>query len=198
MAWDWTLVSAPAQEPVSLTEAKLQCKVDMVIDDVLIEGYIRASRQAFEEYASRGPFTQTWKLVGPGFNDEIRLPRAAPLQSVEWVKYYDNSNVLQTLSASVYTAELVAEPGYLFRTPYQVWPAVGPRPDAVQVQYIVGWASVATIPAPIKQGMLLLIAHWYRNRETVVIGNVVTQLPFSVESLWAPWRVWMRPMDCAS
>lgn len=196
MAWDWTLVSAPAQEPVSLTEARAQCNVNLSDDDWLFVGYIRAARQAFEEYASRGTFTQTWKLVGPSFNDEIRLPRAAPLQSVEWVKYYDNSNVLQTLSASIYTLEPVAEPGYLFRTPYQVWPAVGPRPDAVQVQYLLGWSTVATIPAAIKQGMLLLIAHWYKHRDAVVIGNIVNHLPFSVEALWAPWRVWMRAHEC--
>lgn len=40
----------------------------------------------------------------------------------------------------------------------------------------------------IQQGMLLLIGHWYVNREDVVIGTIATALPKATEFLWKPYR----------
>lgn len=37
------------------------------------------------------------------------------------------------------------------------------------------------------QGLLLLIGHWYANRETVSSGGVV-KLPYAVDYLWMPHR----------
>lgn len=36
--------------------------------------------------------------------------------------------------------------------------------------------------------MLLLIGHWFENREAVVIGTIVAELPMAVEALIAPYR----------
>ncbi|MBW5800068.1 head-tail connector protein [Halomonas elongata] len=36
--------------------------------------------------------------------------------------------------------------------------------------------------------MLLLIGHWYENREAVVMGTIATQVPMAVEALIAPYR----------
>ncbi|AYF88630.1 phage gp6-like head-tail connector protein [Pseudomonas sp. DY-1] len=43
----------------------------------------------------------------------------------------------------------------------------------------------------IQQGMLLLVGHWYVNREDVVIGTIATALPKATEFLWRPYR-WMN------
>ncbi|WP_369463461.1 head-tail connector protein [Citrobacter braakii] len=51
-------------------------------------------------------------------------------------------------------------------------------------------------PAPIllnddvKAAMLLLIGHWYANRESVVIGETVSQVPLAVEALLQPYRIY--------
>ncbi|SDO72583.1 Phage gp6-like head-tail connector protein [Halomonas shengliensis] len=36
--------------------------------------------------------------------------------------------------------------------------------------------------------MLLLIGHWFENREAVVIGTITSELPLAVEALIAPYR----------
>ena len=40
----------------------------------------------------------------------------------------------------------------------------------------------------IQQGALLLIGHWYSNRETVVIGTITADLPMATNALWKPHR----------
>ena len=42
----------------------------------------------------------------------------------------------------------------------------------------------------IAQGALLLIGHWYANRESSVLG-VAAELPLSTQALWRPHR-WMN------
>ena len=41
---------------------------------------------------------------------------------------------------------------------------------------------------PIRQGALLLIGHWYANRESVVIGTITADLPMATDALWKPHR----------
>lgn len=36
--------------------------------------------------------------------------------------------------------------------------------------------------------MLLLIGHWYENREAVAMGTIATQVPMAVEALITPYR----------
>lgn len=42
----------------------------------------------------------------------------------------------------------------------------------------------------VKAAMLLLIGHWYSNREAVNIGNITTAVPFAVEALLQPYRIY--------
>lgn len=42
----------------------------------------------------------------------------------------------------------------------------------------------------LRQAMLLLIGHWYSNREAVNTGNISTNLPLTVDALLSPHKVW--------
>ncbi|ELY3757257.1 phage gp6-like head-tail connector protein [Cronobacter sakazakii] len=44
--------------------------------------------------------------------------------------------------------------------------------------------------ADIEMAMLMLIGHWYANREAVNVGNVTSALAFSTEALLQPYRVY--------
>ncbi len=57
------LVTPPAEEPVSLEEAKLHLRVDFDEDDALILALISAARQAAETITGRQLITARWKLV---------------------------------------------------------------------------------------------------------------------------------------
>lgn len=41
----------------------------------------------------------------------------------------------------------------------------------------------------IKLALMLLVSHWYENREPVNIGNITTTLPFGIEAILKPYRI---------
>jgi hypothetical protein len=52
-------------------------------------------------------------------------------------------------------------------------------------------ATAGAIPQRYKQAIyLLLLAHWYENRESVVVGTTVGKLPLAFESLALLDKVW--------
>lgn len=48
--------------------------------------------------------------------------------------------------------------------------------------------SALVLDDDLTTAMLLLIGHWFENREAVVIGSTPAELPMAVEALIAPYR----------
>jgi hypothetical protein len=120
-----------------------------------------------------------WPLRG----EPIRLPKP-PWQSTTSVKYYDTSGVLQTWSSSNYTTAGDKEPAEIWPAYGKVWPVARMMPAAVKVQFVCGFgAGFANVPALMQAAMLLLIGHWYMNREAVVPG-VMMELPLGVKNIF--------------
>ena len=59
--------------------------------------------------------------------------------------------------------------------------------DALQDSPELRHPMVAT--AGIKHAMLLLVGHWYANRESVVVGASVEKVPVAHEYLLYPYRI---------
>ena len=183
--------SAPAVEPVSVAEARAHLRVDSTAEDALIAGLISAAREWVEQSTRRSLITQTWRLRLEELDDDecIELPRP-PLQSVSSFVYVDSAGNSQTWASSNYLVSTDCEPGELSVVFGEVWPPIREQEDAVTITYVAGYgATGASVPAPLKTAILLLVGHWYANRETVNIGNIMSVLPFTVESLISPYRV---------
>lgn len=69
------MLVGPAAEPVSVTEAKLHCSVDLSLHDGLIGGLIVAARNLIEGITGRQIVTATWLLALDGFYVQNLLPR---------------------------------------------------------------------------------------------------------------------------
>jgi uncharacterized phiE125 gp8 family phage protein len=186
-----TLVTAPTIEPVSLDEAKAHVRIYANDDDAMLSSLISAARQSAERFMNRAILTQTWDFfcdLLPCGNEPLELPMAAPLQSVTSLKYYDADGTQQTWSSSNYVVSVSKEPGTI-RLAYGIsWPSVRVRPDSITVRYVAGWTSAALVPYPIKQAILLLIGHWYNNREEVVAGTM-NKLESAAEHLLTQYKV---------
>ncbi len=182
--------SEPGTEPVTLSEVKAQCRVDTTDEDTLLTSLIAAARQMCEQQLQRALITQTWKMTLDAFPDwDIDLPYPT-LQSVTSVKYYDSSNVQQTMVANTdYFIDTAGQPGRVL--PVTDWPTTYERPDAVEIIYVAGYANAAAVPQAIKQWLLVQIAAMFDNRSGVPGRDAqVKSLPF-VDALLDPYRVWV-------
>jgi hypothetical protein len=76
------------------------------------------------------------------------LPRP-PLASVDWIKYYDSSDNLQTLATSGYLVRNAwRQPGEIDIGPFQVWPALSTqRAYPILIQFVAGILTPLTANA---------------------------------------------------
>jgi uncharacterized phiE125 gp8 family phage protein len=189
-----TQTVAPTAEPVTRTEAKLHLRVTTTADDTLIDSLIQASREYVELYTRRAFVQRTYRADVEYFSDEIQLPYA-PIASITHVKYYTAASpqVLTTLDAVNYALTR----DVIMRSNVGVWPAVYPRPDAVQITYVAGYASTSSpvnaasgVPAAIKAAIHLTIADLYENREGQIVFPGQIQENKTVMRLLNSYRIY--------
>lgn len=185
------VIDAPVGDLIILDEAKAHLRVDFDDDDGYIEGLIAAAVAHIDGPAGwlgRALLTQTLEWRGDEFGTcDIPLP-FPPISEVVSIKYDDDGGAEQTVDDTVY--RLVGQPSAprIALAYNETWPTVRWQSEAVRIQYLAGYGEAADVPKPIKQALLLLVGHWYANREAVNVGTTVTELPMAVKSLLFPFQ----------
>lgn len=184
-----TLATAPAQTPISVEEAKRQCRITFNDDDDVIAGIVDSVVSYLdgpEGVLGRAIVTQVWQLELAAWPSCLVLP-VEPVQSVA-VSYLDTSGAAQNLSdASFYLSSWPRQPSELHWAKGVTLPDVSATaPFPVIIRMTAGYGAATSTPAAIKRAMLMLAEHWYNNRG--LIGDQTVELPLSVGALIAPFR----------
>ena len=160
------VITAVTVEPVTLNEARLQCKVDSdnTTHDALLTALTTAAREYAEHYTGRALAPQTLELALDGFpdGDEIQLPMM-PVASITSVKYYDSDGTLQTMDAADYVLHAYGSDHKIALAYGESWPSTRAIANAVQIRYVTGYAATGhaatgeyvLCPKSAKQAMLL-------------------------------------------
>jgi len=190
--------SPPAAEPVTLAEAKAQCRVDISDDDTYINTLITVAREYIEETLDLSMINQTWVAKYDVFPLwEVVLPRPPMAAGAVTVTYRDEAGNDQTLSSGgdEFQVDRNIVPGRIYPLYNGVWPAVRGDENSVSVEWIAGYgASGASCPSILRQACLLLISHWYEMRQPVFAGySQVLPVPHTFDTLlsassWGSYR----------
>jgi len=190
------VLTAPAVEPVSLSDMKLHLRVDHSADDSLISALISGARDYVERNTRRTLIHTTYRLMMDWFPaDHIELPRGPVAQiavagsysyAMPRIRYYDQDSTLQTLTYADedFHLDLDNNPPRLCLLPLSIWPLteIG-RTNAVEVDFVSGFSSTAAgVPQLLIQCVKLLVAHWYENRSAVQPG-FGGEVPMAVDSI---------------
>lgn len=181
------LITGPALEPVSLADVKAHLKVEDDADDALIAAAITASRLHVEASIRRVLIAQGWRVYRDDWplDREVPLP-VVPLISVDLVTVFDAAGDPVTVAAADYVVDTVSAPARLKLI--QAAPAPGEALNGIEIDLTAGYgASSVDVPAPLRQAILMLVAHWYEHRSAV--GEPGAVMPLAVEALIAPYRV---------
>lgn len=177
--------TAPASEPVTLAEAKVQCRVDTADDDAYITSLIVAARTYVEDILDISIMGQTWEARYDAFPLwEIILPRPPMASGTVTVTYRDEGGQTQSISSATgaFQTDVYATPGRIYPNYQDVWPAVRGDENSVVVRWSAGYAG--NVPQTIKHMIMLLVAHWYETRQPVSQGSQMP-IPNTFETLLA-------------
>lgn len=154
---------APAQEPVSLAEAKLHLRVDHGLEDALIGALIITAREEAEFRTGQRLVTQTWTVTATQAGD-LPLEGLTPLRSIT------SDGVSFAVSADLPPVLTVDGSG------------------AVTIE--CGFGAPAQVPASIKQWMLIRIGTLYEHRQGLTVGTLSAMPAHSlVDGLLDPYTL---------
>jgi uncharacterized phiE125 gp8 family phage protein len=183
------LTSAPASEPVTVAEAKAHLRVDGSAEDALIASLILTSRLHVETAIGLALITQEWRLTLDGWPEarDVALP-LRPLQAVDAVRVLGAAGDAATIAPSQYLVDVASVPPRLVRR--GAFPVPGVPVGGIEIVFTAGYGDAADdIPAPIRQALLLLVAHWHEHRDPLEIGSAEIVVPPAVSQLLQPYRV---------
>jgi uncharacterized phiE125 gp8 family phage protein len=125
-----------------------------------------------------------WRLTLDSFparDEPIHIP-LWPIHQVAAISYTNTAGTTTTLDL----ANIVQPVGmsrYDLRPRFGInWPEAQP-PNGVRIEFSAGWAELAAVPATIQRAALMLISHWYENREATLIGVNSKEIELGFDSM---------------
>ena len=166
-----SVVTAATGLAVTRARAKSWCRVDHNQDDADIDNLIKAATDYVQKgtYGNRQLLPATLSIKAcDWWDDELNLP-LPPLSSVSSLTYLDRNGASQTVATGDYTVRTyLNQPGTIELT----WLSTDTVPVLyadtswpITIQFVAGYADAASIPANVQMAILLLVSHWYTNRE---------------------------------
>lgn len=202
------VIGNPDVEPVTLEEAKEHLRIIDTItteippeepegeptyetshpDDDYIGNLIAAAREWGETYQGQSWITRTNEYyIDQWPQSPLKLPRG-PVQEIVSVTYTTSDGTEKTLDAETYRRDPA---GRFCLVAGKTWPSDRLRNGfAIKITYKAGYGDTAdAVPKRCRQAVLLMIGHWYENREEVIVGSSVNKLPDAAEMLLTQDRV---------
>lgn len=183
--------TGPTAWPVSLVEAKAQCRITSSAEDDFLNALIYAATATVENDTRLRLITQTVDQAIDRFPaGGAPLPfYAAPLQSVSLITSYASDDTSSAFSSSNYFLDTSRVPGRICLKQNCSWPDDQRSAVAGVVRAVVGFgAASSAVPTPLIHAVKLLISHWNEHREAAWAGDV-REVPLAYRALIGPWIV---------
>jgi len=182
--------SAPAVPPVTLSDAKAHLRVDGIDEDTLITSLIETATAHIERWIGLALITQGVTIVRDDWPDTwlVELP-LSPVQSVSSITVFDADGGGIEFDTSYYFADTISHPPRIVLHGTAPWPKPGRRANGIEIAVTAGFGDAPSdVPEPIRQALLMLVAHWFERREPVVLEEEPHEIPDTVSALLASYK----------
>jgi uncharacterized phiE125 gp8 family phage protein len=178
--WRRLTCTAPGLPALDLDVVKTHLAVEHNDQDLLIESLIEAAQARIEGPRGIGVALtlSTWVLSLDAFPACIEMD-LGPVAGVTSISYVDAAGALQVLPSGDYQVDLAGRPARIVPAFGKAFPATRAQPAAVSVTFTAGSANP---PPGLLTAMLMLVAHWFANRETAS-GAGLAEIPFGAAVL---------------
>ena len=177
------LLAGPAEEPVSLAEAKAFLKVDDSIEDGLIITLIGAARLHVEGVTGQALLAQSSRVVLDAWPADrvVKLP-VTPFMAVTEITAYDETGA----GHLVPLAQFLSAPDRLLLPPTVAGMPLLRERQGIEVDYVAGFGTEPDeVPADIRQALLVLVGYWYEHRDAVIMAGSGAVVPSGFDRLVA-------------
>ena len=173
---------------VSTTELKTHCRISGSEDDDYLVGLEKSAVRIIEEYTNLLLQESLCYQYGNTFYDLNILFKSPALEASEtnfsihyrkdsaWVAFNDVALINNIKPPRVVLAEDATVP--TAADIFQAWRAT----------YKVGYA-VGAVPAPLLQAIKIMVATMYENRQSVIVGRTVAEIPKTAEYLMQAYKI---------
>lgn len=179
------IVDAPLITPITLAEVKEQLRVEATDDDTMLTRLIDVAVAYTDVRGALGQamITQKWGQWIDSTPPQSVSLILGPVQGVTSVKYYDTDGNLQTddinnyeVFGTQFATKISPKSGFS-------WPVAQDRQDAIKIEYEIGYGDAATdVPQTIRHALMLMVGHWYDNREQTQMDDL-SDIPFGFMEL---------------
>lgn len=166
--------------PEAAGAAKAYLRVERSDEDVLIAGLVLAAAELCEAFVGQAVIERGFSETIPAGRAWRRLSRS-PVRAITSVEALGAGGEAQALAAGSFGIDIDARGDGWVRL------ASAGEARRTRVGYRAGLAGGwADLPAPLRQGMLRLAAHFYTSRAAESARPV--EPPAAVAALWRPYR----------
>jgi len=193
------LIEGPAEYPVTLAEVQKHVEAPEIDFEALLQIFRKAATEEAENFTGRALMEQTWDLYLDAFpvDAPIRIPKP-PLIELVGIYARDSAGNEQPVDAATYIVDMdndpAGQPARVMLATGGSWPTADTAANAVRIRFKAGYIddaspAAANVPYAIKAAILMMVGTLFANRETVVIGQTATMLPWAAEQLLRRYRV---------
>lgn len=190
-------LTKPAKLPVTIGEAREQCRITDDTHDTLLMRLIQNVTKQVETRCEMRLISRSMRLdldAFPSGGDDIHIP-IYPVTTITTVAYTDADGDAQTLSEDTgspegdYWKEIGNDKMSPILRPLNYWPATKlNKPGAVQITFNAGYESVEDIPEDLRHGILLRVKELFDVSGESVSGVSMEQAINTFDALVHPYR----------
>ena len=185
------LVRPPAAEPVTLAEAKAHLRVTHGEEDALIGALITSARRVAEAKTGLCFIAQEWTVFRDTWPEDglFTLPLSPVLAIEDLAVHGEEEGQRAVIEPSHYVSDLASRPARLMLRGSRQWQKPGRALNGISITLQAGFGPAPDdVPQPLRQAVLMLVAHWYAHRGDESAPGVTS----AVDALLRPYRA-VRP-----
>lgn len=187
------LTVAPATSVISVADAKARLAIETTEDDALIQVMINSATDFCEQYTGRYLISQTAEYSLDDLQTDLKyleIPSHSAT-NILLVQYIDESGAEVTLGSQAFFIDYEGMP--LRVAPVDTWPTIRKKGfNNLTFTVVEGYGLAGDVPEAIINAVALLVGHQYKNRESVVVGTIASELPMGVTAFLDKYRVVYR------
>lgn len=203
------LITAPSILPVTVDEVRRHVREIGTEQDAVITGMIEAAVSHLDGWTGslgRALVEQTWRADYDAFCRALPIP-LMPVTEIVSVTWRNEDGQLATVDSDDYLLKTDADGlshvrfrnsyslptdlyesdpvSITFKAGYPTTPAIEADPNADPP--VEASPAVSTVPSAIKVAIMLMVGHWFNNRETAS-ADAMQEIPFGADVLLSTYR----------